>query len=108
MGHTLFLPSAPFDVHETPYLMATRLEIERRYNPLYGDDRICECNHPYYRHFDSYEDNEAVGCKYCGCYIFYPLIGPPTPGEIWNENFLANLQEEAKFWASVDKITGGW
>ncbi len=38
-----------------------------RYNECYGDDRLCKCGHPYYRHFDSYEDMAPVGCKYCGC-----------------------------------------
>lgn len=39
----------------------------KEYNPDYGDDRLCECGHPYYRHFDSYEGMAPVGCKYCGC-----------------------------------------
>ena len=41
-----------------------------KYNPKYGDDKICECGHPYYRHFDSYEQMDTVGCKYCQCYEF--------------------------------------
>lgn len=40
------------------------------YNPYYGDDRICKCGHPYYRHFDSYDNMENVGCKYCDCLEF--------------------------------------
>jgi len=36
-----------------------------KYDPKYGDSRVCKCGHPYYRHFDSYEDNAPVGCKYC-------------------------------------------
>jgi len=52
----------------TPYLEITR--IEYKYNPKYGDDRICKCGHPYYRHFDSYEDNYPIGCKYCDCCTF--------------------------------------
>ena len=40
------------------------------YNPAYGDDRECICGHPYYRHFDSYDNNEPVGCKYCACFTF--------------------------------------
>lgn len=43
---------------------------ERRYNPKYGDNRICECGHTYYRHFDSYENMDACGCKYCACDTF--------------------------------------
>ena len=26
------------------------------------------CGHPYHRHFDSYDDMRAVGCKYCDCH----------------------------------------
>lgn len=40
------------------------------YNPHYGDGRVCKCGHRYYRHFDSYENNAAGGCKYCSCSTF--------------------------------------
>ena len=40
------------------------------YDPEYGDDKICECEHPYHRHFDSYENMSPVGCKYCECRSF--------------------------------------
>jgi hypothetical protein len=40
------------------------------YNPKFGDYKECECGHDYHRHFDGYDNNEAVGCKYCGCYDF--------------------------------------
>lgn len=55
--------------NEEPYLKETKIEIktEYKYNPKYGDDRICECGHPYYRHFDTYEQMDPVGCKYCEC-----------------------------------------
>lgn len=53
-----------------PYISKYRLEKTIGYNPKFGDDRECECGHPYYRHFDTYEDMEACGCKYCGCYEF--------------------------------------
>lgn len=53
---------------EKPYLIEI-VEV-LKYNPNYGDDRLCKCGHPYYRHFDSYDDNAAVGCKYCDCYTF--------------------------------------
>lgn len=36
-----------------------------KYDPSYGDDRICHCGHQYHRHFDSYEEMAPVGCKYC-------------------------------------------
>jgi len=35
------------------------------YDPTYGDDIECLCGHPYYRHFDTYEEMSPVGCKYC-------------------------------------------
>lgn len=40
-----------------PYLEVVTIEETRKYNPNYGDDRVCKCGHPYYRHFDSYDDN---------------------------------------------------
>lgn len=55
---------------DEPYIKLYRLEEDLLYNPDFGDDRKCECGHPYHRHFDSYEDNEAVGCKYCQCFYF--------------------------------------
>ncbi len=38
-----------------------------KYDKDFGDDRVCECGHKYYRHFDTYENMRPVGCKYCGC-----------------------------------------
>lgn len=38
---------------------------EDGYDPDFGDDRLCQCGHPYYRHFDTYDDMADVGCKYC-------------------------------------------
>lgn len=55
---------------EKPYITETGVYTIHKYNPNYGDDRLCECGHPYHRHFDSYEDMEAIGCKYCTCYEF--------------------------------------
>lgn len=60
---------------ESPYLITTKTITLRHYNPDYGDDRICVCGHPYHRHFDSYEDDKAVGCKYCHCFTFED-VGP--------------------------------
>lgn len=55
---------------ELPYLITTRTTEERCYNPKFGDDRVCKCGHPYYRHFDSYAEMEPCGCKYCSCCTF--------------------------------------
>jgi len=55
-------------------MIALIQEYTQRINSLYdedfGDDKLCVCDHPYYRHFDTYDDMEAVGCKYswqCKC-----------------------------------------
>lgn len=59
---------APEVEGEQPYILGEpEIEIQRKYNPKYGDDRICECGHTYYRHFDSYEKMYPCGCKYCEC-----------------------------------------
>ena len=55
---------------EYPYIIKEKIIKERNYNINYGDDRICECGHPYHRHFDPYENMNPCGCKYCNCYIF--------------------------------------
>ena len=60
----------PFGIdeeEEKPYLEEIDIKRIVKYNPKYGDDRICKCDHPYYRHFDSYEDMYPCGCKYCQC-----------------------------------------
>jgi len=55
---------------EKPYIIEYEIITHLKYNPDYGDDRICECGHPYYRHFDTYASMDACGCKYCRCYKF--------------------------------------
>jgi hypothetical protein len=59
---------------EAPYIVTRKVVEEIHYNPKYGNDRVCECGHTYDRHFDSYEDMAAVGCKYCECYEFKEAI----------------------------------
>lgn len=51
-------------------------ECSRKYNPNFGDDRKCTCGHPYYRHFDTYEEMAPVGCKYCECSSGFELAEP--------------------------------
>lgn len=46
---------------------------EKIYNPDM-ENEVCECGHPYYRHFDGYEDNYHSGCKYCSCHDFTPAL----------------------------------
>lgn len=67
---------------ETPYLIEEKVVILRKYNPNYGDHRICKCGHTYYRHFDSYDNMEPIGCKYCDCWEF-------EEDEAVNNNFIA-------------------
>ena len=52
------------------YFKSLTIKVNYEYNPEYGDNKICECGHIYYRHFDSYENMEACGCKYCECSTF--------------------------------------
>jgi hypothetical protein len=57
---------------QKPYLIRETVIKNKEYNPEYGDDKKCHCGHPYYRHFDSWDDMNAVGCKYCECPEFVP------------------------------------
>lgn len=55
---------------EQPYIITKKRVViveERLYNPKYGDDRLCRCGHTYERHFNTGEDMDACGCKYCDC-----------------------------------------
>ncbi|MCK9446766.1 hypothetical protein M0Q50_07905 [bacterium] len=58
------------DDESKPYIIDINIEKIYKYNKNFGDDRLCKCGHTYYRHFDPYEDMEAVGCKYCQCFHF--------------------------------------
>lgn len=54
----------------------------KAYDEKYGDDKLCKCGHPYYRHFDTYTENmEPIGCKYCSCDNFNPINGDLPQGE---------------------------
>lgn len=55
---------------QQPYLIERRVIAKRVWNPAYAQDTKCTCGHPYHRHFDGYEGNAAVGCKYCHCWDF--------------------------------------
>jgi|GEM_PF-4223707 len=70
---------------ENPYIEKVITNTIRKYNPNYGDNRICECGHTYDRHFDSYENMSPVGCKYCPCGTFVEanLILRHTPFDIY-------------------------
>ncbi len=51
------------------------------YDATFGDDRICVCGHTYARHFDPYECDAPVGCKYCPCERFVEKKPDPPPPE---------------------------
>ena len=55
---------------EIPYIDEYVTTVIRKYNPKFGDNRMCECGHTYYRHFDTHEGMLAIGCKYCECMEF--------------------------------------
>lgn len=59
---------------EPPYFIEKVVTFEREFNPKYGIDRVCKCGHPYYRHFDTYDDFSSVGCKYCDCHTFEEAV----------------------------------
>lgn len=49
------------------------------YDSSVPSDSLCQCGHPYHRHFDGYEQDDYfpnlpayVGCKYCTCRKFVP------------------------------------
>jgi hypothetical protein len=71
---------------EEPYLRTLVLVEHQEYNPKFGDDKECECGHSYYRHFDSYEKMEPIGCKYCHCFHFKEP-GPPEPKDDFTIDF---------------------
>ena len=55
-----------------PYIVIEKVIYVHKWNPNYDQSAICECGHQYIHHFDSYENMEAVGCKYCQCNTFRP------------------------------------
>jgi len=71
--HFVFRPQVADS--DSPYIVTERVVKDRHYNPNYGDDRICKCGHPYYRHFDTYEEMYPCGCKYCECFEFIEATG---------------------------------
>lgn len=45
-------------------------DIAAFYDSNFGDNKLCECGHEYYRHFDTYDNMAPVGCKYCSPYTY--------------------------------------
>lgn len=50
------------------------------YDPNFGDLKVCHCGHHYHRHFDSWEENRPVGCKYCECWHYHEVCNNPDCG----------------------------
>jgi hypothetical protein len=55
---------------EPAYIEVQRVVTDKKWNPKYDQLAKCICGHHYERHFDSYDQMENVGCKYCGCREF--------------------------------------
>ena len=66
------LPFKEVIMSEKPYIADARVIVDLKYNPNYGDHRLCLCGRPYHRHFDSYDAMRNVGCKYCCCFQYLP------------------------------------
>ena len=79
---------------EPPYIRRVVTTVVMDHNPKHDQDALCICGHPYYRHFDSYEHNLAVGCKYCSCSRFGSTI------EEWEET------NEQKLFCDPAKLHG--
>ena len=62
--------NTPLDVKNTPYLTEMIITEKRKYNPAYGDERLCKCGDSYYSHFDSFNEIKPTGCRYCVCNMF--------------------------------------
>lgn len=74
------------DSEEPVYLEKIEIQSILEYNPNFGDNKECKCGHSYYRHFDSYEGMDSIGCKYCPCDEF-ELAPPPEPKDVFTLDF---------------------
>ncbi|AVD99357.1 hypothetical protein SEA_BILLNYE_185 [Streptomyces phage BillNye] len=45
-------------------------QLKRMWDEGHDQEALCLCGHSYYRHFDSWEGMEPIGCKYCECDTF--------------------------------------
>ncbi len=60
-----------FDLDELYEALAALGYALRQNDPTHDQDAPCaNCAHPYERHFDPFEGDREVGCKYCGCVAF--------------------------------------
>ena len=82
-----------------PYIIKsyTKVITEYGYNPEYGNDRVCQCGHSYYRHFDTYENMYACGCKYCSCSEFIEDNGVLKEYKFYKKNLKTREVEKNPF-----------
>lgn len=93
---------------QEPYIEQIVTVIERHYNPKYGDDRLCCCGHKYYRHFDTYENMSAVGCKYCSCGEFKEFTDDIVEVVKWAEQNCPNEYEELTLTMKAQNFPQDW
>jgi hypothetical protein len=77
-----------------------------KYDRNFGDNKRCECGHPYYRHFDTYEDMAPIGCKYCQCSRFKeaaPSIKQEPKEDVWGTKCLS-LNDILDCWYTDEDI----
>lgn len=52
---------------DNPYLEELFMYTTKKYNPNYGDDRMCVCGHRYIKHFEIYDRPVPRPCRNCEC-----------------------------------------
>lgn len=62
------------DTCQPPYIETTRIVIDRKYNPDYGDDRVCECGLSIIDILTHMRICMHVAAKYCQCYTFVEKV----------------------------------
>jgi hypothetical protein len=74
--------------------------LKQQYDPHFGDEKNCECGHPYHRHFDSYEQMRPVGCKYCDCFVFQekPVMEPDPLSQVQDAFARATVSNDENDW----------
>lgn len=61
-----------------PYIKKRITKTVYLWNKDYPENELCLCGHPYYRHFDTYENMAPIGCKYCQCDKFKSVVNNPS------------------------------
>jgi hypothetical protein len=66
------------------------------YDPDFGDDLVCCCGHPYYWHFDTYNQMAPIGCKHCECRRFKkdPNVAEPVKHQVQNSEEVVVKEED--------------